>query len=84
MTYYSWGRIAECNPAQVFYPTNRDELLPNTTHKILSIGNLRSYGDSCFNDDGFIISNNYLNHFIDFDRINGYLTAEAGVSFLQI
>lgn len=84
MDYYSWGRISLCKPIELFFPENRLSELNTDSKKILSVGGLRSYSDVCYNDDGLVINNRYLNHFIDFDRENGILTAEAGVTLKQI
>lgn len=81
---YSWGRIRACTPNEIYSPENHFSRLSNTSDMMLAIGNLRSYGDSCYNDNGFIINNKNLKHFIHFDHKNGYLTAEAGVLLKEI
>jgi FAD/FMN-containing dehydrogenase len=50
----------------------------------LAHGMGRSYGDSCLNDHGQLILTRPLDHFIDFDRDTGVLTAEAGVTLEEI
>ena len=84
LSYYSWGHTQKCEPSESYIPESRFSDLVSTSQNLLSIGNLRSYGDSCYNDDGCIIDNENLTKFIDFDRENGYLTADAGVSFEAI
>lgn len=51
---------------------------------ILAIGSLRAYGDEAYNDNGVVINSLSLNKFINFDRKEGYLTAESGVTLCQI
>ncbi len=58
------------------------ELADQTT--ILPFGNGRSYGDSCLNIGGTLLSTRALNHFIEFDAQNGTLRCEAGVQLADI
>jgi len=53
-------------------------------NRLLASGLRRSYGDSCINDGGAMIDMTGLDHFVGFDRTNGLLVAEAGVSLEQI
>jgi FAD/FMN-containing dehydrogenase len=51
---------------------------------LLPYGLGRSYGDSCQNLQGLVLSSKALNHFIHFDDTSGLLTVEAGVSLADI
>jgi hypothetical protein len=51
---------------------------------LLPFGLGRSYGDSCLNEGGTLLDTTALNRFIAFDRVNGILRCEAGVSLAQI
>jgi FAD/FMN-containing dehydrogenase len=51
---------------------------------MLPLGNARSYGDSCLNDDGILLATRGLDRFIAFDPATGVLTCEAGVLFAEI
>jgi L-gulonolactone oxidase len=53
-------------------------------NRLLASGLRRSYGDSCINDGGAMIDMTGLDHFVGFDRTNGVLVAEAGVSLEEI
>jgi L-gulonolactone oxidase len=52
--------------------------------RLLAMGLRRSYGDSCINDGGAMIDMTGLDHFVGFDRTNGLLVAEAGISLEEI
>ena len=78
----SWGRYFHYRH-QIQTPFWRDN--PGR----ISAGSLpyglgRSYGDSCLNDGGTLITSNALDRFIDFDRARGLLRCEAGVTLQSI
>jgi len=77
----SWGAVNNYS-SNFTYPAflNDIKLKSNT----LAQGLARSYGDSCLNDNGNIISTKYLNRFINFNIENQTLEAESGTSFEQI
>jgi len=52
--------------------------------KLLPYGLGRSYGDSCLNKDGILLTTERLDHFIAFDRTHGIITCEAGVTLRDI
>jgi FAD/FMN-containing dehydrogenase len=62
----------------------RNEEIPSGAPTLLAIGNRRSYGDVCVNEGGLAIDMMRLNRFISFDRENGILRCEAGVTFREI
>ena len=64
-----------------------DRLIEDGTrdpNRLLACGLRRSYGDSCINDGGAMIDMTALDRFVGFDRDNGFLIAEAGVSLAEI
>src|SRR5258708_473161 len=63
-----------------------DEIIPFQTlgQSILAHGQGRSYGDSCLNENGVLISTRKLNRFIHFDPDNGILECEAGITLSDI
>ena len=78
----SWGRLPwKQNKIKGF--SWADDQLPKD-ESILPYGRGRSYGDSCINEGGTIIRTQGLNHFIEFDRQNGLLTCESGVTLEEI
>lgn len=80
--FESWGLYPKAK-AQIPYPmTDRFQGLP--TQLVLPRGLGRSYGDSCLNQDGILLTTTALNHFISLDREQGLLRCEAGVSFAEI
>lgn len=81
---YSWGRIQPSMPAKPLIISHRRYHLENNKLPMLAVGNLRSYGDEAYNDNGVVMDCQSLNKFIAFDRVNGYLTAECGVTLEQI
>lgn len=50
----------------------------------LPFGNGRSYGDSCLNEGGILLSTEQLDRFISFDAQEGVLRAESGVTLEEI
>jgi FAD/FMN-containing dehydrogenase len=48
--------------------------------KYLAYGLGKSYGDSCLNPQGNIISTSYMNRIISFDASNGILRVESGIT----
>lgn len=81
----SWGRLpsAESDPLRVSW---RSELLPDLPEGLTALpyGLGRSYGDSCLNDGGALLLTRGLDRFIAFDRANGVLRCEAGVTLEEI
>lgn len=83
----SWGRfpkishLGEIAPRGIF-------LLPDEIHQIshslLPRGLGRSYGDSCLNGGGYLLSTKWLNKFHAFDPKSGILRCESGVTFDEI
>lgn len=80
--YVSWGR----------YPFQKqdgvdlhwlDQAIPLESN-FLPQGNARSYGDSCMNEGGKVLSTRYLRRFIEFDPETGLLRCEAGVQLADI
>ncbi|AUR51610.1 FAD-binding oxidoreductase [Aquella oligotrophica] len=80
---YSWGRIKASKPAQIDFPSANYSFLQREL-QYLAKGNLRSYGDEAYNDNGIILNTLHLDHFIHFDRANGVLELESGVLLEQI
>jgi FAD/FMN-containing dehydrogenase len=62
----------------------RDEPLPAIDESLLPWGLGRSYGDSCVNDGHAVIATRGLDRIIEFDREQGILACEAGVSLAEI
>lgn len=78
----SWGRYFHYQQ-KVHAVAWRDELFPSDK-TVLPYGLGRSYGDSCLNDNGVLLSSQWLDHFISFDPVTGKLCCEAGVSLKAI
>ena len=83
-SFDSWGKNTNHNFAEVYFANSYNNIFPSTNLSILAFGNGRSYGDIAYNDNGIIIATKDLNHFIEFDRHNGILYAESGVTLYQI
>lgn len=80
----SWGRTARI-AHQVFTPSSRHATLPPTPPGgLLPRGNGRSYGDTCLNEGGALISSRRLDRFIAFDPATGMLRCESGVQLDEI
>jgi len=79
----SWGRYPVTHET-VLGLSDRNAPLPAADRPMLPLGNARSYGDSCLNDDGILLATRGLDRFIAFDPATGVLTCEAGVLFAEI
>jgi FAD/FMN-containing dehydrogenase len=82
--FQSWGNLSQNKFKELFIPNRCNIQLPKTELNILAFGNGRSYGDVAYNDNGLLIDSQKLNYFIDFDRFNGVLYAESGVTLYEI
>ena len=84
--YQSWGRFPKAPDQTIFRLGNRHEPLPDcpSSSSLLPYGMGRSYGDSCLNNAGHLLLTRSLDHFINFDRTNGVLRAEAGVTLEEV
>ncbi len=82
----SWGRYPRAVPSQVLPIFWRDRVpdLALLEGPILPYGYGRSYGDSCLNDGGILLDTRPLKRFIAFDRQEGLLRCEAGLSLADI
>ncbi len=81
----SWGRYPPARRQEVWQPAWRCDPLPDFSGKaMLPYGLGRSYGDVCLNDGGVLLDTRRLDKFIAFDRQQGILCCEAGVSLDQI
>jgi FAD/FMN-containing dehydrogenase len=80
----SWGRYPDV--AQSLYPLYwQDDAWPSKAQtSLLAHGQGRSYGDVALNEAGVLLLTDGLNRFIAFDREQGILRCEAGVTFAEI
>src|SRR4030067_3132639 len=85
--FESWGRCPKVS--------HRGEIAPRWVGKInaaidladsliLPRGMGRSYGDSCLNENGYLLSTRWLNKFYAFNPETGILRCEAGVTLDEI
>jgi FAD/FMN-containing dehydrogenase len=81
----SWGNALHGSHV-VVVPRNRFEAFPETpgADSALPFGQGRSYGDSCLNIGGALVSSRQLDHFIEFDPDKGTLKCEGGVLLADI
>lgn len=79
----SWG----CYPGGEqagFYWDSRTSQFPPSESSVLPYGLGRSYGTSCQNLSGQVVSSKRLDHFLAFDQATGLLHCEAGVTLADI
>lgn len=81
-SYVSWGRFPLKSQQGVDLRW-ADDPLPQAS-SYLPQGLARSYGDSCMNADGVVVSTRTLNRFISFDPATGLICCEAGVTLKDI
>ncbi len=84
--YGSWGRYPVDKPKDVIKFNWRNELplFDSIKGSVLPYGMGKSYGDSCQNRDGTLIDIQNLAKFISFDKENGILRVEAGITLETI
>lgn len=80
--YVSWARFPY-NSQQGTDLQWRTDPLP-VAPSVLPQGNARSYGDSCMNHGGLVVSTRFLRRFIAFDPDTGLLQCESGVQLADI
>ena len=79
----SWGRYPRAQ--QIVRPVRwRDEVPSFGDKPVLPRGQGRSYGDSCLNDGGVLLTTERLDHFVDLDEQSGILRCEAGATLAAI
>jgi len=81
--FESWGRFPKVDQEGIYLNWS-DEGIPHGNETILAFGLGRSYGDSCLNSDGIVLSTRNLNRFLAFDETKGILKCEAGTSLAEI
>ena len=82
--FQSWGRYpkAEHDVSSVRWT---DTTLPDSGDKtMLPFGLGRSYGDSCLNDRQNLVETSGLGRFVAFDKSNGLLRCEGGVTLDEV
>jgi FAD/FMN-containing dehydrogenase len=81
----SWGRlqIEEHRMVALTDVSNAHDIIRRNSPG-LAYGMGRSYGDVCLNSGGTLWRTQGLDKFIQFDRVNGLLTCEAGVTLNSI
>ncbi|WP_373046237.1 FAD-dependent oxidoreductase [Vulgatibacter sp.] len=82
--YESWGRFPKVCRQEVRSLRFRSDPLPEAEGPLLPYGLGRSYGDSCLNEGGTLLSTTNLDRLIHFDHERGILRCEAGVSLAEI
>lgn len=83
---HSWGRYPRVRPNRVVPVYWRHELPDLAAFDLpaLPFAYGRSYGDSCLNEGGVSLEVSHLQRFIAFDKEEGLLRCEAGVSLADI
>ena len=79
----SWGKFTDIDASQYNWKDIQELKAIITSNKsFIPSGNYRSYGDSAFSDN--IINCKTNNNVISFDKSNGFLKAEAGITLSEI
>ena len=79
----SWGKFTDIDASQYNWKDIQELKAIITSNKsFIPSGNYRSYGDSAFSDN--IINCKTNNNVILFDKSNGFLKAEAGITLSEI
>ena len=82
MIINGWGRYPKFN-ANLYYPENKSQCLDCIKkNSFIPRGAGRSYGDSANSDN--VLQSSKINQVLKFDKINGIVTCEAGVTFRDL
>lgn len=82
LEYNSWGLYPYARQKGIDL-SSTSAVLPQLIN-ILPQGNSKSYGDSCLNPDGIVISSKRVNKILSIDQKDGILSCEPGVTLRQI
>lgn len=87
--YFSWGRLKRASAPQVIKPNNYEDLLKNLKKhrklgKVLPIGLMRSYGDSCLIKEGLLLDMTEFKKINSFDEKSGLINVQAGISLDEL
>lgn len=85
--FESWGRFPKLSHLGELHPYFMEQVGPaikSVDSLILPRGKGRSYGDSCLNDGGYLLSTRHLDKLLDFNPDSGLLKCEAGVTLDEI
>jgi FAD/FMN-containing dehydrogenase len=83
--YASWGNFPSARQrVRCLHWRDDERAVSADGSHLLPYGLGRSYGDSCLNDGGTLLDTTRLNHLIEFDRANGLIRCEAGVSLAEL
>lgn len=83
-SFDSWGRFPKVRHRGIRALQWRSDPLPEVEGSVLPYGLGRSYGDSCLNEDGTLLSTTGLSRLIAFDAREGVIRVEAGISLSEI
>ena len=80
---YGWGRYPQ-QDAYLHKPSSSTSLesIAKQQNSVLARGMGRSYGDSASALN--VLQTTHINHFINFDKVSGILTAESGITMRNI
>jgi len=84
-TLHSWNRLPKITPDSIRVLAEPELPATDETPGPLCIyGNGRSYGDVCLSDQGTLLHTRQLDRFLNFDRRNGILRCQSGVTLEEI
>jgi decaprenylphospho-beta-D-ribofuranose 2-oxidase len=80
---YGWGRYPK-QDARLLMPSTIASLesISKQENSFITRGMGRSYGDSA--NAPHVLQTTYINHFIEFDKVTGKLTVQAGITLREI
>lgn len=82
MIINGWGRYPKID-ANLFYPENKSQCFDYIKkNSFIPRGSGRSYGDSANADN--VLQSLKINKLLKFDKINGVITCEAGITFRDL
>ncbi len=82
--FQSWGKYPAVSQSVRYFQWPWEAIGGRPGVSLLPRGLGRSYGDSCLNADGELLSTQYFDRLISFDTATGILRCESGVSLHQL
>lgn len=83
--YLSFNKYPKLYPNKVITPKWSSEIDNlDLVGGVLCYGKGKSYGDVCLNENGTIFETTNLDHIIEFDKENGIIKCEAGITLSSI
>lgn len=86
--WVNWGGNQKCDPAQIYYPDNKQDLIYiikqayANNHKIRAYGSSHAWSNVVCTD--YLVNSNNLNRILSVDKDRKLVTVEAGIKIYEL